>query len=63
MKLSLVAAVLAFSAEAFAACARTGQNCKRGAPDLCECNGDHIMKCNPSFYHRGEPRKFHPSFL
>ncbi|KAI6765709.1 hypothetical protein HG530_006779 [Fusarium avenaceum] len=58
MKLSLFAAVLALSTEAFAACAKPGQVCKRGDPDLCECNGNHVMKCESTLHFGRHRPKF-----
>ncbi|KAH7251197.1 hypothetical protein BKA59DRAFT_509306 [Fusarium tricinctum] len=59
MKLSLFAAILALSTEAFAACAKPSQVCKRGDPDLCECNGNHVMRCESSVHFGNLRRKIH----
>ncbi|SPJ74191.1 uncharacterized protein FTOL_03921 [Fusarium torulosum] len=58
MKLSVFATILALSTEAFAACAKPGQVCKRGDPDLCECNGKHVMRCESSIHIGNRRPKF-----
>lgn len=45
MKLSIVLAVAALSAETFA-CANIGQACKKGDPDVCQCGAPLTVSPN-----------------